>query len=129
MESARLETHILIPSFFFIAVKSDKAVKIALGTAIPLIIIMFIGLFVFWWMHRNKQGKKEIDDYDKKLRQMYVNDAFNRDDESQVSGMSSKPIAPRGQRMSVNNFLGASKTFMNLFKSDEEPEEMKKTEY
>ena len=80
-------------------------------------------------MHRNKQGKKEIDDYDKKLRQMYVNDAFNRDDESQVSGMSSKPIAPRGQRMSVNNFLGASKTFMNLFKSDEEPEEMKKTEY
>ena len=63
---------------------------------------------------------------------MYVNDAFSRDDESQVSGMSSKPIAPRGARMSVNNFLGASKTFMNLFKSEEgidHPEEMRKTDY
>lgn len=116
-------------SLLFTEVNSDKAVKIALGTAIPLIIIMFVGLFVFWWMHRNKQGKKELDDFDKKLRQMYVNDAFSRDDESQVSGMSSRPIAPRGQRMSVNNFLGASKTFMNLFKSDDDPEEMKKTEY
>eukprot|EP00111_Clytia_hemisphaerica_P010307 TCONS_00030157-protein len=111
-----------------VTVKSDKAVKIALGTAIPLIVIMFIGLFIFWWMHRKNQGKKELDDFDKKLRQMYVNDAFTRDDESQVSDRSSRPIAPRNQRMSVNNFLGASKTFMNLFKSDE-PEEMKKTEY
>jgi len=90
---------------------------------------MFIGLFIFWWFHRKQQGKKELDDFDRKLRQMYVNDAFTRDDESQVSDRSSKPIAPRHQRMSINNFLGANKTFKNLFMKSDEPEEMSKTEY
>lgn len=116
------ESILTINYLLLLAVKSDKAVRVALGIAIPLIILMFIAMFVVYFLHRRHQGRKELNNFDTKLKQMYTNKAFEKDETlSQVSSASERPIAGLAVPQK-SNFLSRSKTLKMLFAKPVEDE-------